>query len=56
MSVYKELGWGYAMWNFKGPFGIVEHGRPGVKYTDMDGFKVDKELLDTMKENMNPRP
>jgi len=52
MSVYKELGWGYAMWNFKGPFGIVEHGRPGASYTNIDGFQVDKELLDIMKKNM----
>jgi aryl-phospho-beta-D-glucosidase BglC (GH1 family) len=52
MSLYKELGWGYAMWNFKGPFGIVEHGRPGAKYTEMDGFQVDKELLNIMKINM----
>ena len=52
MSVYKEFGWGYALWNFTGPFGIVEHGRPKAVYTDMDGLKVDKQLLDIMKENM----
>ena len=51
MSVYKQLGWGYALWNFQGAFGIVEHGRPGVKYTEIDGFMVDKDLLDIMKEN-----
>lgn len=51
MSVYKELDWGYAMWNFSGAFGIVGHGRPGTVYTDMDGFPVDKALLDIMKEN-----
>jgi len=52
MSVYKEFGWGYALWNFQGAFGIVEHGRPGAEYTEMDGFKVDKALLDILKENM----
>jgi len=52
MSVFKEFGWGYALWNFKGAFGIVEHGRPGTVYTDMDGFTVDKALLDIMKKNM----
>lgn len=51
MSLYKELGWGYCLWNFKGAFGIVEHGRPGTVYTDMDGFQVDKALLDIMKQN-----
>ena len=52
MSVYKERGWGYSLWNFNGPFGIIEHGRPGTVYTEMDGFKVDKELLEIMKKNM----
>jgi endoglucanase len=29
-GLYKELGWGYALWNFAGDVGIVEHGRPGA--------------------------
>jgi len=41
------------MWNFKGPFGIVEHGRPGAVYTKIDGFNVDKDLLNIMKVNRN---
>jgi len=52
MSVFKERKWGYSMWNFEGSFGIVNHGRPGTVYTDIDGFSVDKELLDIMLENM----
>ena len=51
MSVYKENGWGFSMWNFEGPFGIVNHGRPGTVYTEMDGYMVDGELLDVMKRN-----
>jgi len=51
MSLFKEFGWGYALWNFQGDFGIINHGRPGTKYTLMDGYKVDKQLLDIMKEN-----
>jgi aryl-phospho-beta-D-glucosidase BglC (GH1 family) len=31
LSLYKEWGWGYSLWNFKGDFGIVEHGRPGTR-------------------------
>ncbi|MDR2570479.1 MAG: cellulase family glycosylhydrolase [Oscillospiraceae bacterium] len=52
LSVFKEFNWGYALWNFKGAFGIVEHGRPGTKYQEIDGFKVDSELLNLLKENM----
>ena len=49
IAVFKDNGWGYSMWNFEGAFGIVNHGRPGTVYTEMDGFMVDKALLDVMR-------
>jgi aryl-phospho-beta-D-glucosidase BglC (GH1 family) len=52
MAVFKENGWGYSMWNFAGAFGIVNHGRPGTVYTNIDGFEVDKALFDIMLENI----
>jgi len=48
MSVWKEFGWGYAMWNLKGPFGIIDHGRKGARYEKIKGFNVDRDLLDLM--------
>ncbi len=51
LSLYKEFGWAYSLWNFKGPFGIVEHGRPGAKHEMYKGFKVDRELLELLLEN-----
>lgn len=51
LSLYKEFEWGYSLWNFKGPFGIIEHGRDGAKYEDFRGYKVDRELLDLLMEN-----
>ncbi len=47
-GIYREFGWGFALWNFAGPFGIVEHGRPGTVYEEMHGYKVDRALLDLM--------
>jgi aryl-phospho-beta-D-glucosidase BglC (GH1 family) len=52
MSIFKENRWGYSLWNFEGNFGIVGHGRPGTVYTEIDGFSVDKALLDIMLKNM----
>ena len=52
LSVFHEFGWGYSLWNFKGSFGICEHGRPGTRYADCKGFKIDSELLDLLKANM----
>jgi len=55
LSLYREYKWGYALWNFKGPFGIVDHGRPGTRYENIDGLSIDRELLDLLIENMvNP--
>jgi aryl-phospho-beta-D-glucosidase BglC (GH1 family) len=51
LSIFKEFGWGYAMWNFQGPFGIIEHGRPGARLECMAGYKVDRALLDLLLAN-----
>lgn len=51
LSVFREFSWGYAMWNFKGAFGIIEHGRTGATYEDMSGYQVDRALLELMIEN-----
>jgi aryl-phospho-beta-D-glucosidase BglC (GH1 family) len=47
-DLYKEFGWGYSLWNFKGAFGIIGHGRPGAKYELMHGYYVDRSLFDLM--------
>jgi len=51
MAVYKEFGWGYALWQFQGAFGIIEHGRPGARLESMKGYQVDRVLLDLLLEN-----
>ena len=51
-AVMDENRWGYALWNFKGSFGICEHGRPGTAYTDIGGLKIDKAMLDVMKHSL----
>jgi aryl-phospho-beta-D-glucosidase BglC (GH1 family) len=51
LSVYREFGWGYALWNFKGPFGIIEHNRPGARIEAIAGYSVNRGLLDLMLEN-----
>lgn len=48
LSVYKEFGWGYAMWQFQGPFGIIDHGRPSARFESIGGYQVDRALLEMM--------
>ncbi|HEY0867362.1 MAG TPA: cellulase family glycosylhydrolase [Fimbriimonas sp.] len=50
-SLWKEFGWGYAMWNFEGPFGIIGHRRPEARFEEVNGYRVDRDLLELMKES-----
>lgn len=49
VSVYREFGWGWAPWNFRGPFGLIDHGRPGARIERVDGFDVDRDLLEIFR-------
>lgn len=49
VGLYREFGWGWGLWNFVGSFGIIDHGRPGARFEEMDGFLVDRDLLEILK-------
>lgn len=49
LSIWKELGWGWAMWNFRGSFGILNSGRDDVDYEDFRGHKLDRKMLELLK-------
>ena len=51
LNTYREFGWGYAMWQFHGPFGIIGHGRPGARLESIAGYQVDRALLELLLEN-----
>lgn len=51
LSVLKEFKWGYALWQFQGPFGIIEHERPGSKFESLYGYQVDRALLELILKN-----
>ncbi|MBN2004598.1 MAG: cellulase family glycosylhydrolase [Anaerolineae bacterium] len=40
---------GYALWNFRGSFGILDSGRADVAYEDWYGHKLDRELLNLLQ-------
>lgn len=49
VGLWREYGWGWSLWGFEGAFGIVEHGRPGAHYETVDGYLVDRELLEILR-------
>jgi endoglucanase len=50
-DILSKSGIGYALWNFRGDFGILDSGRKDVKYTDWYGHKLDSKLLDLVKKS-----
>lgn len=50
LSLWKEAGWGWAMWNLRGSFGIVDSQRNDVAYEDFKRHKLDREMLELLKE------
>jgi endoglucanase len=51
LSIWKEVGWGWSMWNLRGGFGIVDSERPDVKYEDFRGHKLDRKMLELLRAN-----
>jgi len=43
-------GIGYALWNLRGTFGILDSGRSDVAYEDWHGYKLDRELLNLLQK------
>ena len=50
LPLWKEAGWGWAMWNFRGGFGVLDSNRKDVKYEDFMGYKLDREMLEVLTE------
>jgi len=50
LSLWKEAGWGQAMWNLKGTFGVLNSERADVKYEDFRGHKLDRKMLELLRE------
>ncbi len=50
IDILTNAGIGYALWNFRGDFGILDSGRKDVNYSDWYGHKLDSKLLALLKK------
>lgn len=50
LSLWQEAGWGYALWNLRGDFGVLDSEREDVQYEDYKGHKLDRKMLELIKE------
>jgi endoglucanase len=51
LSLWKEAGWGFAMWNLRGSFGVLDSERADVAYEDYKGHKLDRRLLELLRSH-----
>jgi len=50
IDILTDAGIGYALWNFRGDFGILDSRRTDIEYTDWYGHKLDSMLLELLKK------
>ncbi|MBM4029051.1 MAG: glycoside hydrolase [Planctomycetes bacterium] len=46
---WQRAGLGWALWNFRGSFGVLNSGRTDVPYEDFRGHKLDRRMLDLLQ-------
>ncbi|MEI6646893.1 MAG: cellulase family glycosylhydrolase [bacterium] len=50
LKIWKERNLSWALWNFKGSFGILDSGRKDVQYEDFHGHKLDRKMLELLQK------
>jgi endoglucanase len=51
LELFREAGWGWAVWNFRGSFGVLDSERLDVKYEDYKGLKLDRKMLELLRQH-----
>jgi endoglucanase len=50
LSIWKQLNWRSLLWEFRGPFGIANSGRPDVNYERSGHFMIDTKMLRLLQD------
>jgi endoglucanase len=49
LDAWKQADWGWALWNFRGSFGILDSDRADVSYETWRGHKLDRAMLQLLQ-------
>lgn len=49
LRLWQEAGFGWALWNLRGSFGIVDSDREDVDYEEFQGHLLDRKFLDLLR-------
>ena len=51
LSLWQQENWGWALWCFRGSFGILDSGRTDVNYESWRGHKLDRKMLELLSSH-----
>ena len=46
---WREANWGWALWNLRGSFGVMDSGRNDVEYEQYKGRKLDRKMVELLR-------
>jgi len=49
LEIWQNNKWGWAMWCFRGSFGVANSGRKDVKYENYKGVQLDRKMIELIK-------
>lgn len=49
LSILAQMNVGWALWNFRGSFGVIDSARSDVDYADWHGLPLDRSMLDLLR-------
>lgn len=50
LSLWNDAGWGFALWNLRGSFGVLDSERADVQYEDFRAHKLDRKMLELLRK------
>jgi len=50
LDILQEHNIGWALWNLRGSFGVLDSGRSDVQYEDYKGHLLDRAMLELLKK------
>jgi endoglucanase len=49
LDLFREAGWGWVLWGFRGHFGILDTQRTDITYEPFHGHQLDRALLELLQ-------
>ena len=49
LANWQKAGFGWALWNFRGSFGVLDSQRDDVDYEDFEGHQLDRKMLELLQ-------